>query len=359
MAININDFLLQLGFDGSKVEKGLSDLQKKAERLARTITDKGQAALIKEVKAQQEAVKLQQQKVKLAEQQARANTQSLREQQQKNRLVEQEARARQKATREVKRSVSKIKLPSDPMASQYDVENRQARFRGIVHDTEQVRKQLAAKNLSDDELDRYNKLRDRLMANINSVKKLSQATTMSKLQLKHFNKAIAATSRQLSEYSKITRQARDQTTFMDRALGRAKGSLIQYAAGFGSIFLAVEGFTAVKDKTLELSQLKMALEVVERDLGGDFNDSLKKVTETADTLGIPLTTALEGFKNLRAAMGDKMAIEDVHDLNQSILGASKAMGLTADRTKLVVRAFSQMASKGKIQAEELNFRLAA
>jgi tape measure domain-containing protein len=74
--------------------------------------------------------------------------------------------------------------------------------------------------------------------------------------------------------------------------------------------------------------------------------------------GVDMIAAAKGFKQLTAsAKGTKLEGEDVHDIFSEVSKQSAILGMTADDTNGVFRAFSQIISKAKVSAEELNSQL--
>jgi tape measure domain-containing protein len=82
------------------------------------------------------------------------------------------------------------------------------------------------------------------------------------------------------------------------------------------------------------------------------------VNSTVEALALPLKSSLEGFKLLSGSMkGTGVSMAQTRDIFYSVGEAATVMGLGADDTQGVFRALSQMASKGKVNAEELRGQL--
>lgn len=87
-------------------------------------------------------------------------------------------------------------------------------------------------------------------------------------------------------------------------------------------------------------------------------ETLGWIREEADRLGQNFYTIAPEFKNIAAAArGTAMEGQNVREMFSAIVGASTALGLSADDTHGTLRALQQMMSKGKIQAEELRGQL--
>ena len=74
--------------------------------------------------------------------------------------------------------------------------------------------------------------------------------------------------------------------------------------------------------------------------------------------GVDMIAAAKGFKQLTAsAKGTKLEGNDVHDIFSEVSKQAAILGMTGDDTNGVFRAFSQIISKAKVSAEELNSQL--
>ncbi len=86
--------------------------------------------------------------------------------------------------------------------------------------------------------------------------------------------------------------------------------------------------------------------------------NLEYLRQTADQLGLSLRPAQEGFKTLSGSLiGTGLSGQQARDIFHGVASASTAMGLTADQSTGAFLALGQMASKGKVQAEELRGQL--
>jgi tape measure domain-containing protein len=90
----------------------------------------------------------------------------------------------------------------------------------------------------------------------------------------------------------------------------------------------------------------------------DFNEAMKLSEDTANSFGLALIPTQRGLATLEAsAKGTSLAGKDIEELFIGISQASGALSLTADETNSVFLAFSQIISKGKVQAEELRSQI--
>lgn len=86
--------------------------------------------------------------------------------------------------------------------------------------------------------------------------------------------------------------------------------------------------------------------------------NLAAIEQTVNRLNTPIMAAKEGFKILSGSMiGTNITAMQQRDIFDSVAVASRVMGLSADNTTGAILALGQMASKGKVQAEELRGQL--
>lgn len=86
--------------------------------------------------------------------------------------------------------------------------------------------------------------------------------------------------------------------------------------------------------------------------------NLAYVYDSVDRLKTPIESALSGFRTLEGSMmGTNITADQTRKIYDSVAVASRVMGLSADNTTGALLALGQMASKGKVQAEELRGQL--
>ncbi|MBV6442756.1 MAG: hypothetical protein EPGJADBJ_04480 [Saprospiraceae bacterium] len=92
--------------------------------------------------------------------------------------------------------------------------------------------------------------------------------------------------------------------------------------------------------------------------GKDGAANLAFVEQSVTDLNTTIESALSGFRTLEGSMmGTNVTAQQTRDIYQSVAVASRVMGLSADNTTGALLALGQMASKGKVQAEELRGQL--
>lgn len=90
------------------------------------------------------------------------------------------------------------------------------------------------------------------------------------------------------------------------------------------------------------------------------DEGAKRATEfvknLANNTGVDQIETLSSFAKFSAGAGD-MNADQKESLFSNVIGTSRLMGLSTDEINGILKAFEQMASKGKIQAEELRGQL--
>jgi tape measure domain-containing protein len=86
-----------------------------------------------------------------------------------------------------------------------------------------------------------------------------------------------------------------------------------------------------------------------------INEEMRFLKQTADEFGVSLTTIQRPYVQYLASSNDNLQV--TRKTIKSFLGLSTALGLTGPQTELVVKALSQMQSKGRVASEELRQQL--
>ena len=154
------------------------------------------------------------------------------------------------------------------------------------------------------------------------------------------------------DLDKLNQRFKTTANSTEKATKKAKGfgNAMQFIVGLG-----IAGY--MKNTALEIdrvaNRMKFATDSVE-----DFNQSMALSADTANELGLALVPTQRGLATLQAsAKGTSLAGKDIEELFKGISQASGALSLTADETNSVFLAFSQIISKGKVQAEELRSQI--
>ncbi|MEN7343483.1 MAG: tape measure protein [Pseudomonadota bacterium] len=119
------------------------------------------------------------------------------------------------------------------------------------------------------------------------------------------------------------------------------------AAGVGALV------GSITSATLEFDSYRRTLRAV---FGSQeaANREFEFAATLATRLGINLNATVESYAKLAAATrGTALAGQETRDIFESVIGASRVLGLSVSDTEGVLRAFQQIVSKGTVQAEEL------
>ncbi|MGL5927188.1 tape measure protein, partial [Chroococcidiopsis sp.] len=155
------------------------------------------------------------------------------------------------------------------------------------------------------------------------------------------------------------------------SLGRASGAggkLLGVTGGLLRGFLAFSGIAFLQNvfqgiatssfkAFVEIDRLKTALNFASgSSIQGSQN--LAFIKQQVEDFKIPLTSAQQGFTQLAAATrGGALEGRPTKDIFTGITAASTVLSLSAEDTQGAFLALSQIASKGKVQAEELRGQL--
>lgn len=126
----------------------------------------------------------------------------------------------------------------------------------------------------------------------------------------------------------------------------------------GTAIYTFQSALAAYQRVMEVGLKKEASQRAAQFVLGD--EGAKRATEfvksLADNSGVNQIETLSSFAKFSAGAGD-MDTGQKESLFSNVIGTSRLMGLSTDEINGILKAFEQMASKGKIQAEELRGQL--
>lgn len=134
-------------------------------------------------------------------------------------------------------------------------------------------------------------------------------------------------------------------------------SLVKITATIAGVIASMKGLSKASDTSMQFDRIAdtMTLAFGSAQKAREEFSFLENVTET---LGLRLDTTAEAYSKLAfATKGTKIEGEETRKLMVGLSMASTSLGLSADNTTGILKAFEQMISKGKIQAEELRGQL--
>lgn len=172
-----------------------------------------------------------------------------------------------------------------------------------------------------------------------------------------FNRELAKLNQSLRE----TLSKFNKTTSKNNHSENASNSLDVLATSAIKAGTAIYGFQTALEaykKVMEVGLKKEASQRAAQFVLGD--EGAKRATEfvknLADSSGVDQIETLSSFAKFSAGAGD-MNVNQKESLFSNVIGTSRLMGLSTDEINGILKAFEQMASKGKIQAEELRGQL--
>ena len=131
-------------------------------------------------------------------------------------------------------------------------------------------------------------------------------------------------------------------------------SAIKAGTAIYSFQTALEAYKKVMEVGLKKEASQRAAQFVLGDEGA--KRATEFVKNLADSSGVDQIETLSSFAKFSAGAGD-MNADQKESLFSNVIGTSRLMGLSTDEINGILKAFEQMASKGKIQAEELRGQL--
>lgn len=400
----IEDFFISIGFDTKKVKKeareidkildGLTKRRSNAEKKAHDNSMKQEGlkrqAKIKTAKIEQEtaqkaflervriykAEKAAIRKLEAEKQAARAKTEAQRRKQAISSLtggsgagkakasasVFQQAFAQQDAiakaekiktdaqhARQIKRVRERAKLRRDRLAE--EVKANTIAKRGL-QERLRLYKTRKAKLKVDEDLSKRSQLMGSSLKYDRSYMKLKSAG-----RLGDFDERIkSAVGRNDIDQLRLLKKEMQATAVATRGLQRQMVGLTTVQRGlsdstrnmirsYASVFALFQGTVAIKKVGMEFESLRASLLTVS-DSEADAAEKMSFIRNEAVRLGIDLKAASRAYLGLAASAGDALGEGGVRRLFTSVLGISKAFGMSVDDTKGTFKAFTQMLSKG-------------
>lgn len=158
------------------------------------------------------------------------------------------------------------------------------------------------------------------------------------------------------ETSRYISLARRQREAMTASMFAARGfstSLKNLAGGFASVFAVFAIGRSMYNVAEQLDSIKASFLAASGNAVQAAED-FQYVVNISKELGVSLTEAASGYRQIGASARQiGFDVSQSRDFFLAATEASRAFGLSADRTQLVYLAFSQILSKGKVSQEEL------
>ncbi|ENW9045851.1 tape measure protein, partial [Shigella sonnei] len=172
-----------------------------------------------------------------------------------------------------------------------------------------------------------------------------------------FNRELAKLNQSLretlSKFNKTTSK-NNHSENASNSLDVLATSAIKAGTAIYSFQTALEAYRRIMEVGLKKEASQRAAQFVLGDEGA--KRATEFVKNLADSSGVDQIETLSSFAKFSAGAGD-MNADQKESLFSNVIGTSRLMGLSTDEINGILKAFEQMASKGKIQAEELRGQL--
>ncbi|HAW3059805.1 TPA: tape measure protein [Escherichia coli] len=138
------------------------------------------------------------------------------------------------------------------------------------------------------------------------------------------------------------------------AFNNLASNAIKLSGAFYSVMGALNAYKAIMNAGLKRDSAQRAAKFV---LGDKASEAETFIRGLADKTGLNISEGLASYAKFAAGAQGSMSQEQTQELFGNATAMSRLMGLSNDELKGILKAFEQMASKGKIQAEELRGQL--
>ncbi|HIA7193417.1 TPA: tape measure protein [Escherichia coli] len=138
------------------------------------------------------------------------------------------------------------------------------------------------------------------------------------------------------------------------AFSNLASNAIKLSGAFYSVMGALNAYKAIMNAGLKRDSAQRAAKFV---LGDKASEAEVFIRNLADKIGLNISEGLSNYAKVAAGAQGSMSQEQTQELFGNATAMSRLMGLSNDELNGILKAFEQMASKGKIQAEELRGQL--
>ncbi|HDS0654542.1 TPA: tape measure protein [Escherichia coli] len=173
-----------------------------------------------------------------------------------------------------------------------------------------------------------------------------------------FNEALAKLNSSVREAIAKSRGHTSTSINGDRAassLDSLSSAAVKTAGAFISFQAVLSAYQRVLEVGLQRASAERSIDFVFDKDAGQVKDFTKSL---AQTTGLDIAELQSQFAGFGASAKESMGIQGSEELFRNMIGYSRLMGRSEEEIKRALTALSQMASKGKIQAEELKGQLA-
>ncbi|HGV4141949.1 TPA: tape measure protein [Escherichia coli] len=168
-------------------------------------------------------------------------------------------------------------------------------------------------------------------------------------ELAKLNQSLRETLNKLRSQTKATSINNTSDAFNNLA-----SNAIKLSGAFYSVMGALNAYKAIMNAGLKRDSAQRAAKFV---LGDKASEAETFIRGLADKTGLNISEGLSSYAKFAAGAQGSMSQDETQELFGNATAMSRLMGLSNDELNGILRAFEQMASKGKIQAEELRGQL--
>lgn len=363
---NIDDFLISLGFDTTKLKGQLDKIEKDLEKAAGAAAKRKTKTELTEAEKQ---AKIKKQIADREERKAIANREKLRNadynshvvafQKHQNKLAGIQERS---SNREFKRK-EQIQARWDNRGYvRQQREIMQTRFTGLARDvssaargrgvdpeltSEFSRKIISSRNVTEAKqyADALRQVSTRMQAldrgRRSQLLNLVREGDMSRLVL--FNRELGKTA---AEMNKARRSAIGLNAAQNGLHDSTRNLIRQYA----SLYAIFAGTAAISHQAKAMDGAQAGLVAVTGN-AQEAAQSLEFITKVAEQNGLAIADAAKDYVKFKAAIGDNHTIKETEEMFKDLTKAGVVFQLSQDDMKGIIRATQQMFSKQKITAK--------
>ncbi|EOT0804339.1 tape measure protein [Escherichia coli] len=202
------------------------------------------------------------------------------------------------------------------------------------------------------------KLRDinPLMAKMFKAQYYSLSGKAGNIGSEKFNAELAKLNQSLRETLNKLRSQTKATSINNTsdAFNNLASNAIKLSGAFYSVMGALNAYKAIMNAGLKRDSAQRAAKFV---LGDKASEAEVFIRNLADKTGLNISEGIASYAKFAAGAQGSMSQEQTQELFGNATAMSRLMGLSNDELNGILKAFEQMASKGKIQAEELRGQL--
>ncbi|EON9053322.1 tape measure protein [Escherichia coli] len=314
----VDDFLIELGFSSQKFLKGLEKAEKQTMQVASRIEKRLNKAFKVNPTPLNDSLKVMERNVD--------KTVSKIEQRLKNTKVF-------KIKTEIEDTLKPLRQPRQPRISGN---------RAIT----------AAHSVNMSKLGDINPL----MAKMFKAQYYSLSGKAGNIGSEKFNAELAKLNQSLRETLNKLRSQTKATSINNTsdAFNNLASNAIKLSGAFYSVMGALNAYKAIMNAGLKRDSAQRAAKFV---LGDKAPEAETFIRGLADKTGLNISEGLSSYAKFAAGAQGSMSQEQTQELFGNATAMSRLMGLSNDELNGILKAFEQMASKGKIQAEELRGQL--